>query len=127
MPYIKQQARIEFSLDQNRWAQNPGELNYNFTMAVALYGPGSTADIIIREFIMHYLEDNGKSYQTINDVAGATYCACMEMERRGVENYKEINYFMAGILNDFYHLLAASYEDKKIIENGDLEVYKGVK
>lgn len=47
-----------------------------------------------------YLEENKLSYQTINDVVGA----------------------LEGAKLEFYRRVAAPYEDKKIIENGDVYV-----
>mgnify|MGYP001572233026 CR=1 FL=1 len=51
--------------------------------------------------LLDYLKYNGKSYQQINDILGA----------------------LEGAKADFYRILAVSYEEQKIEENGD--VYPG--
>lgn len=53
---------------------------------------------LITKICNTYLHENGKNYQRINDVVGALECAKLELYRR----------------------VAAPYEDKKIIENGDV-------
>ena len=59
--------------------------------------PGNLNYVVTR--ICHGYLDNGTlSYQRINDVIGALECAKLELIRRRVN----------------------SYEDKKILENGDL-------
>lgn len=55
----------------------------------------------LTEIIAMYLKQRGLSYQTINDIVGAIECCKNEFIRRVVNNY----------------------EDKKIIENGDIEAY----
>lgn len=62
-------------------AHNPGLLNYQFT-----------------ECIKDYLNLNGLSYQTCNDIVGA------------LENAKD----------EFQRLIQHPYEDKKIAENGNV-------
>lgn len=127
MPYIKQLARTEFALDYGRWAKNPGELNYNFTMALGMYGPSDSAEIIIKEFIKRYLILKGESYQTFNDIIGALTCCFKEIKRRiELKNRFEIVDFLAKIVDDFYNNVVAPYEDQKIVENGDLEVFKTI-
>jgi hypothetical protein len=49
-----------------------------------------------------YLKQKGQSYQTYNDMIGALEGAKLELYRRRV----------------------SSYEDKKILENGDIEFYQ---
>ena len=71
------------------------------------YGDGSASDYIrnsgelnyvITQLCKNYFYHNGGRYQHINDIIGALECCKME----------------------FYRRLAAPYEDKKIIENGDV-------
>ena len=59
----------------------PGQLNYAITCV-----------------LKDYIESNGLSYDTINDIVGA----------------------LEGAKLEFYRRVAAPYEDKKIIENGDV-------
>ena len=53
---------------------------------------------LITTIILHYIHEKGNKYQTINDVVGA----------------------LEGAKLEFYRRLAAPYEDRKIIENGDV-------
>lgn len=84
MPYIPNEARVEIAL--NGEAETPGELNYILTVEC-----------------LRYLEHNGESYQTMNDIVGALECAKLELYRRAV----------------------APYEDEKIEANGDVFVFDG--
>lgn len=82
MPYIKKERRLELST--TGWGtapNNPGELNFEISM-----------------ICKDYMNLNGLSYATINDIIGALECAKLEFVRRIVNNY----------------------EDKKIVENGDI-------
>lgn len=56
---------------------------------------------LITTNILEYLNTKGLSYQTINDIVGALESSKAEFQRR----------------------IVAPYEDAKIIENGDLELY----
>lgn len=78
MPYIRQQERED--LKRVTEPKTPGQLNYMLTL-----------------HIKAYMNKNGLSYQTINDIVGALEGAKME----------------------FYRRVAVPYEDMKIIENGD--------
>lgn len=80
MPYITPSDRIDLVMLE-RSPEIPGELNF-----------------LITHSIVNYIEENGLSYQTINDVVGALEGAKME----------------------FYRRVAVPYEDKKIEENGDV-------
>lgn len=83
MPYIKQEDRE--NLDTlKKYPTNAGELNY-----------------FLHNIIRVYVEDNGESYQTYNDIIGVLECAKLELYRRKI----------------------AGYEDKKAHENGDILFY----
>jgi hypothetical protein len=56
----------------------------------------------IHNLIFSYLTAKGLSYQTINDVMGV----------------------MTGVQAEFYRRIAAPYEEKKLRENGDIDLYK---
>jgi len=58
-------------------------------------------NFLIHQLMDKYIEQNGVSYQTYNDIVGAMDCAKMELYRR----------------------LVSPYEDKKILLNGDVEPY----
>ena len=78
MPYIEKEGRRRVLM---KGAKSAGELNYLFTY-----------------WIKKYICDNGKKYQTYNDIVGALENAKLEIYRRKV----------------------SIYEDKKIKENGDV-------
>lgn len=79
MPYIKKKDR--YRADKGEIPISAGELNYALT-----------------RLIINYLDDKGKSYQTINDCIGA----------------------LEGCKIEFYRRVVVPYEDKKIKENGDV-------
>ena len=77
MPYIKQKDREKFgaalrALHNVGPINNPGELNYIFTM-----------------IINQYLVGNGISYQRINDAMGALEGAKLELYRRTATPYED--------------------------------------
>lgn len=55
----------------------------------------------LNQVISIYIEQNKLNYQTMNDIIGAMECAKMELYRR----------------------MVAPYEDKKILQNGDVKPY----
>lgn len=123
MPYIKQNARQEFAFNLNRWAKNPGELNYVCTMAVGMYGPSESATTVIKEFIQHYISHKGVSYQTYNDIMGVLTCMICEITRRiGLEH--EVVQYLSKLSTNFYKETVVPYEELKIKENGDLEIFE---
>ena len=79
MPYIE--AGIRESLQQGRVPTKPGELNY-----------------MMSQLIKGYIVMNGKSYTTLNAVAGVLSCLSMEVYRR----------------------ITAPYEQEKCYEHGDV-------
>lgn len=80
MPYVNEIIRNSLDNDECRPC-NPGELNYKITRT-----------------IQDYIDMQGLSYQTINDIVGA----------------------LEGGKLEFYRRVAAPYEDKKIEQNGDV-------
>lgn len=64
MPYITEERVIELTEDGEP-LENPGDLNYAFSVVAAAY-----------------IEDKGLSYQTINDIVGALEGAKLEFYRR---------------------------------------------
>lgn len=79
MPYIKSRDRHELAVGFS--PESPGDLNYCIT-----------------RFMIDYIQVNGESYQSYNDIVGALECAKLELYRRKI----------------------VPYEDKKIEENGDV-------
>jgi hypothetical protein len=80
LPYIPQKRRDEIGFDGSP-PVTPGELNYVFTIEA-----------------IDYLDRQGLSYQTINDVLGA----------------------LEGAKLEFYRRVAAPFEDAKCVQNGDV-------
>lgn len=85
MPYITQKRRDEMCAVGETGHHPPmnvaGELNYEITVKIC-----------------KYLEQHGRSYQTINDIIGA----------------------LEGAKLEFYRRIAAPYEETKICHNGDV-------
>ncbi len=90
MPYIKEERKKELNLfarqisvieDIGENCSTVGDLNYTIT-----------------KVLKGYLQEQGESYGTYNDIIGVLECAKLEMYRRKV----------------------SVYEDKKIKENGDV-------
>jgi hypothetical protein len=79
VPYIE--SGIRASLADGRIATKPGELNY-----------------LISQLIKSYIAMNGRSYTTLNAIAGVLSCLSMEVYRR----------------------ITAVYEDEKRSENGEV-------
>jgi len=55
----------------------------------------------IHQLISNYLENSNHNYQACNDVMGVLSC----------------------VSSEFYRRIVAPYEDKKIVQNGDVEPY----
>lgn len=79
MPYIPFERRE--AILHGALADTSGELNYRFT-----------------RIMLDYLRTHNLSYQTINDIKGASQGALAEFDRR----------------------VTAPYEDRKIVQNGDV-------
>lgn len=58
----------------------------------------------LNQVISAYIDQNKFNYQTCNDIIGAMECAKMELYRR----------------------LVAPYEDKKILQNGDVKPFLSI-
>ena len=72
-----------------------------FETALSLVPKIKTAgelNYLLTRMVHKYITDNGFSYATVNDVVGVLECAKLELYRRRI----------------------SPYEDKKIIENGDV-------
>lgn len=81
MPYITKERRHELLLD---WSpRNPGELNY-----------------LITQQITNYLNNNGYTYATMNDVLGALEGAKLEFYRRIVGPYETLKMSQNGDVYD---------------------------
>ena len=85
MPYLKSERKEQLKL--GAVPATPGDLNYLFT-----------------KLILEYLDNNGLSYYTINDVVGALECCKQE----------------------FYQRLVVPYERLKARTNGDVYEYHSI-
>lgn len=86
MPYIKQSDRTKFEA----YSYTGGDVNNPDTVGELNY--------CITSQVRNYLQKNGLSYQTINNIVGA----------------------LEGAKLEFYRRIAVPYEDQKIKENGDV-------
>ncbi len=121
MPYIDLEARkaLDFS---HAIPKNAGELNYLFTTsALSTRHTIQGLHVRLRWIIDEYLNDNELRYQRINDVLGALTGAKLEYARRRVASYTDpVCVVFDRVAQRFYEDVAASYEDQKIKENGDV-------
>ena len=87
MPYIDYKTKKEINKIQFNTSPigSCGELNY-----------------AIHKLLENYLDNNGLSYQSINDIEGALSC----------------------VKQEFYRRIAKPYEKKKLKENGDIIFYE---
>lgn len=90
MPYIKKEDRKKFINDETG-------IDYMSVIADNIDNPGDF-NYVITCLMQDYLVKNGLNYQHLNNLLGAIEGAKLEMYRR----------------------IAASYEDKKIDQNGDV-------
>jgi hypothetical protein len=115
LPYIKSGDGRREALQRGEPALNAGELNYQ----IFYYVKHNNTDTSRREicgFVEQFLGSK-PNYQTYNDMTGALIRCSKEIRRR-LPLKSEI------ILLDSmesYDEQIATYEDKKIIENGDVE------
>jgi len=118
MPYIKSNNDRRQKLQEGDIAQNAGELNYQIFYFVKHYSgvlnySGRLEQIKI--FVDNFLGSN-PNYQKYNDMTGALIRCKKELERRLGLYYEELI-----IVMEDYDDEIAKYEDKKILENGDVE------
>ncbi len=124
MPYIKSEDR-EYVKDNG--PRTAGELNYVVTVAlIANDHPEITKEDItgalfpmFQALIGNYITDKGLSYQTLNDIVGALIGARLEFQRRKDRSNLLCDELMQ-FLGDFYMNIVGPYEDRKIIDNGDV-------
>ncbi len=124
MPYIN---RVDYARAA-RIPVTPGELNYAITLkAIAhIEGLPNVSLLGFRGQVMAlchaYITRRGLSYTTGNEVLGVIACTALELIRRCGET--EVVMQLSDMLGDVGHHLyddvLAPYEDKKIIENGDV-------
>lgn len=115
MPYIKSNDGRREALQKGDIALNAGELNYQIFKYVKDCGGKSINFIQIRTYIDNFLGER-PNYQRYNDMTGCLVRCYKEIKRRLGYN---ISYLLE--MKDSYDDEIANYEDKKIVENGDVE------
>ena len=113
MPYIKKDERRE-KLRNGEYALNAGELNYQIFYYVK-HTETPQYDVI-KKFVDQFLGDK-PNYQRYNDITGCIMRCWKEIERR---LNKDVTDMLVTLLINYDDEIA-QYEDKKIIENGDVE------
>lgn len=91
MPYIKEKARRKFLNYDEGYVSNLDAIGDHITNTGEL-------NYVLTYLVQKYYYDHGMNYKAINDVLGA----------------------MEGAKLEFYRRIAAPYEDKKIVLNGDV-------
>jgi len=120
MPYIKSTDDRREKLRKGEPALNAGELNYQifYYMKHTWQYSGINIDYanIIIDFIEQFLGDK-PNYQRWNDVSGVMIRCAKEIKRRlDIDLEKEFIFIL-----EKYDEEIGIYEDKKIIENKDVE------
>ena len=72
MPYVSEDRRANLTPIVGKYAENGGDLNYQFTC-----------------LIKEYLKYNGETYKSINDILGALEGSKLEFYRRVVSDLEE--------------------------------------
>lgn len=127
MPYLKQERKDELA-DEDAKLEAPGELNYLVTL-VLLEAVQCNGAYLLRsrvpKLIERYIEANGRSYTTYNNIVGALTCARAEFKRRVPDHlwvtvHANVSSELKCQSEEFYADTVAPYEDEKIAENGDV-------
>ena len=121
MPYIKSNDGRREALQRGEPALTAGELNYQIFYYVKHYGNpfegrSVTLEKDIKTFVDQFLGGN-PNYQKYNDMAGCLVLCVKEIKRRLKIDLKDL--FKEIV--DSYDEEIANYEDKKIIDNSDVE------
>lgn len=117
MPYIKDENNRRKELRDGDVAKTAGELNYQIFTHVKYDNFNKD---IIKTYIKNFIGDK-PNYQKYNDMTGAVDRCCIEILRR-LKTKQNVD----GIIDVIIDILASYddeiglYEDKKIIENGDV-------
>jgi len=115
MPYISSTDGRRIQLQQRATALTAGELNYQiFSHMKHGFTTVFDAEIKIKAMVKNFLGDQ-PNYQKYNDMTGALVRCAKEVERRLNVGHQ----VLLDVLNE-YDKEINIYEDKKIIENGDV-------
>ena len=123
MPYIRGAERANAA----KYPESPGELNFALTMCAIKYLQKRKAPKKFRtdisDIVAAFIDRRGLSYTTLNTVMGALDCCGRELIRRvklDVIGVHPVVREFDTLRDNVYTLFAAPYEDKKIVENGDV-------
>jgi len=122
MPYISAKDDRREKLRNGESALTAGELNYQIFYTIKHFNEnfkglsGYSQYAIIYTFVKQFLGEK-PNYQRYNDMTGALIRCAKEIRRR-LPLKSEI--ILLDIMNDYDNEIAL-YEDKKILENGDVE------
>lgn len=116
MPYISRLDNRRQELIDGDTARNAGELNFQIFAYVKKCGNNSICYAQIIDYVNAFLGVS-PNYQKYNDLTGALICCYKELKRRLNIDCKYLLFLLYS-----YDKEIADYEDKKIIENGDVEV-----
>ena len=117
IPYIDAESRKQIKL--GRPPLTAGELNYILCIVV-LSGCLTEADLM--QICMSYIGHTKCDYQHMNDVVGALDGAFREIIRRT----GRWMFILPDTKRRFQRKVVAPYEDRKIRENGDIEVITNI-
>jgi len=119
MPYISSQDNRREKLRNGEPALTAGELNYQIFYYVKHQAKDSLLServyYVILGFVKQFLGDK-PNYQRYNDMTGALIRCYVEIKRR-----LDIEVDILLKIIESYDDEIARYEDKKILENGDVE------
>ena len=121
MPYIKSDNDRREKLRNGDTALNAGELNYQIFWFVKHSTDLGILNrqLIIKYFVSQFIGKN-PNYQKWNDMTGCLTCCWKEIKRR----IQPVDLKILRVISDVlasYDKEINTYEDKKIIENGDVE------
>lgn len=125
MPYIKVADRRKVDVYPNS-VSTPGELNYLLTKVILKkdFFDMDELQFKLRKHCCEYYTNKKNYYQTYNDIIGALNCCSLEFSRRFYDDYgrerKTVLSALRIVASNFYIEFAVPYEDKKIVENGDV-------
>ena len=118
MPYIPQADHKRLLADPKS-VQLPGEFNFLITHTLLNHkGDDKALGLYISNLTDYYLVNNGKSYKSYNDIIGVFMCAAFEFYRRTKDDSTATLLYQ--FAKTFYEIDVTSYEDKKMLENGDV-------
>jgi len=114
MPYISAQDDRREKLRAGEPALSAGELNYQMFYDIKHNSFKSNLEGFVEQFL-----GTKRNYQKYNDLTGAIVRCALEVERRLQGKEEQITWLLS--ILESYNNEIAIYEDKKILENTDVE------